>query len=63
MRKATEDYINHVYLNQMDVSALLEKEQSFIYGTHSKTLLNQESFQALIPGLGLVSNHTRLCGV
>jgi hypothetical protein len=50
MRRATEDYIIHLYLNQMSVSALLEEEQSFIYGTHSKTLLKQESFQALIPG-------------
>jgi hypothetical protein len=50
MRRATEDYIIHVYLNQKGVSALLEEEQSFINWTHFKTLLKQESFQALIPG-------------
>jgi hypothetical protein len=50
MRRATEDYIIHMYLNQKDASALLEEEQSFINRTHSKTLLKQESFQALIPG-------------
>ena len=49
MRRATKDYIIHVYLNQNDVCALLE-EQSLIYGTHPKTLIKQESFQTLIPG-------------
>jgi hypothetical protein len=50
MRRATKDYIIHVYLNQKEVSALLEEEQSLIYETHAKTLIEQESFQTLIPG-------------
>jgi hypothetical protein len=50
MRRATKDYIIHIYLNQKDVSALLEEEQSLIYGSHPKTLIKQESFQTLIPG-------------
>ena len=50
MRRATEDYIIHVYLNQKGVSALLEEEQSLIYGTHPKTLIKQEGFQTLILG-------------
>jgi hypothetical protein len=50
MRRAIEDYIIDVYLNQKDASALLKEEQSFINRTHLKTLLKQESFQALIPG-------------
>jgi hypothetical protein len=48
MRRATEDYIIHVYLNQKSVSALFEEEQSFINLTHFKTLLKQEGFQTLI---------------
>jgi hypothetical protein len=50
MRRDTEDYIIHVYLNQKDVSVLFEEEQSFINRTHSKTLLKQEIFQVLVPG-------------
>jgi hypothetical protein len=50
MRRATKDYIIHVYLNQKDVSALIEEEQSLIYETHPKTFIKQESFQTLILG-------------
>jgi hypothetical protein len=50
MRRDTKDYIIHIYLNQKGVSALLEEEQSLIYGTHPKTLIKQEGFQMLIPG-------------
>jgi hypothetical protein len=49
MRRATEDYIIHVYLNQKGVSALLEEKQSFINRAHLKTFIGQEGFQTLIP--------------
>ena len=50
MRRATEDYIIHVYLNQKGVSALLEEKQSFINRTHFKPFVKQEGFQTLILG-------------
>ena len=50
MRRATEDYIIHVYLNQKGVNALLEEKQSFINRTHFKPFVKQESFQTLILG-------------
>jgi hypothetical protein len=50
MRRATEDYIIDVYLNQKGVSALLEEKQSFISRAHLKTLIKQEGFQMLVLG-------------
>jgi hypothetical protein len=50
MRRATEDYIIHIYLNQKGVNALLGEKRSFINSAHLKTLIKQESFQMLIPG-------------